>query len=313
MDLVIFENKELQEITDLSDRIVNTLSNNYEYILQAIPKKQNTRNTYIRCAGEFIAFIQTNGINSLSFGAFRNALDELDVSASTKKLRIAAAKALLQESVKHGILPIDITANVPSFKQSKDHKKEGLNEQEVKRVLEHIGNIKKDKTRIRINAMCHLLIFEGLRQFEVRDIKLSDINLADKTILIKGKGADDQSTVMIIDRTVEALKNYITTLPEGTVYLFESTKKVGHPVSLRYVRKLWTCPTYGIFAKCGIFGRSTHGFRHFFTTKTLEITGGDIGKTRRRTRHKVDATVQTYDDRRLKRKEVEEIQKGFDF
>lgn len=313
--LQIFENKELQQLDNASARIVEALSNNYTTIIDSmVGKSTTTKKTYKRNAEHFVAFIQSNGINSQSYGAYRNRLEKVEgISAKTKNAYLAASKALLREALKYQILPIDITANVPQFKISTGHVKDGLNEKEVKKIIKHIKGIKRESTRWKLHAMFQLFVAEGLRQMEVQQIRLEDINVQDAIIYIRAKGAEEKSAVTIFQHTAQLLEGYMEYLNKDQGFLFHSKSDIQKPITLRAIRKMWTCPIYGIFKKCDIEGRSVHGFRHFFTTKTLDLTKGDLHKTQLRTRHKATSTLRIYDDRRVTRKEMEKMEKAFIF
>ena len=314
-NLRIFQNDKLIQVDNASGRILETLSNNYLSIIKGmVGKSKTTKTTYKNNVEHFMAFIQSNGINSQSYGLFRNALEEVDaVSDKTKNAYLAAAKALLRESTKYGILPIDITANVPQFKIASGHTKDGLNENEVKVVWKYISTIKREATRRKMEVLFQLMAAEGLRQMEAQQIRIEDINVKDATVKISSKGIKEKAPVAIFRATAALLESYVAYLGKESGYLFQSKSDQNKPITLRAIRKMFTCPNYGIFAKCGITGRSTHGFRHFFTTKTLSITNGDLNKTALRTRHKTTATLKVYDDRRINRKEMMKMESAFMF
>jgi|19_taG_2_1085344.scaffolds.fasta_scaffold30149_1 integrase len=313
--LRIFQNENFVKLNNASAKIIETLSNNHLSIIDGmVGKSTTTKNTYKTNVKHFMAFIQSNGINSQSYGAFRNALEKVEVvSDKTKNAYLSAAKALLRESTKYGILPIDITANVPLFKVSAKHVKDGLSENETKEAWKYISSIKREATRRKVEVLFRLMAAEGFRQDETQKIKIEDINTKDATIKISSKGLSGKETVEVFRTTAALLESYISYLGKDSGYLFASKSKANQPITLRAIRKIFTCPQYGIFAKCGITGRSVHGFRHFFTTKTLELTNGDLNKTSLRTRHKSTSTLKVYDDRRINKKEMMKMESAFMF
>jgi integrase len=54
-----------------------------------------------------------------------------------------------------------------------------------------------------------------------------------------------------------------------------------------------------IFDTAAIKGKGVHGLRHWSITQTLIATGGDLAKTRRRSRHSSFDMLVVYDDERL--------------
>ncbi len=112
--------------------------------------------------------------------------------------------------------------------------------------------------------------------------------------------------------TVESLKAHLARLSnEG--YIFHSPKDIHQPITARAIRKFFTHPKYGIFSRCGIINKSVHGFRHYNITKTLELTNGDLAKTRRRSGHSSFTMLKVYDDARLTKKDVADLEGGFRF
>lgn len=306
-------NEEMAMVAAAGDKIVDALSNNYVAIIGGmVGKSPNTRKTYQRNVEHFLAFIQTNGINSNSFGAYREALADVStVAVKTKNAYMAATAALLRESLKYGILPVDITANVPAFKVSRGHVKDGLSENEVATVRQYINGLEDERTRLMLSAIFHLFALEGLRQAEVQQLRVKDINCKDGHIMIKGKGRHEREKFYVMAATLAAVCKYMdgATLTSG--WLFPSPKNADEPVALRSIRRYFTCPKYGIFTRCGITGKSVHGFRHYNITKTLKITGGDMAKTRRRSRHAGFEMLVVYDDERLSKADVAELERHF--
>lgn len=312
-DLRIFMKEEVQQLNDFSSLIVEALSNQYEYIIDSmVGRSEATKKTYKSNVAPFLAFIQANGINAHSFGQFRMKLEELEnVSLKTKNAYLTSASSLLSESLKYGIMPIDITKGVKFFKTTNGHVKDGLNDNDIQNVLLVINSIQKIKKRMKMLALFQLLAFEGLRQFEAQNIKVEDIKPNDKVIMIKGKGRSGKERVFVLQQTIDILLRYASECEIHTSYLFPS-RNPKKPITTRMIRKYWTDPKTGIFALAGIpEERSTHGFRHYFTTRTLDYFNGDLNKTRMRTRHESISTVVVYDDRRLQKKDLDGMEQSF--
>jgi integrase len=315
MTAIFAPSKKHAAISDASAQIVDVLSAGYSNLINGmIGKSKNTRTTYTRNVAGFISFIQDNGIHAGSFGAYREHLaGVLDIAIQTKNAKLAAAAALLREAHKRGVLPVDITANVPSFKAARGHVKDGLTRAEVVRVLDVIRAKKNAHTRAKLTAMFYLMAAEGLRQMEVQSLTFADIDLKEGAIKFRGKGRDAKERFYITSQTAEALREHLSMSGIQSGYLFASDDKTGEPISLRAIRKYFTCSKYGIFTVAGVDGKSVHGFRHYNITATLEATGGDLAKTRRRSRHSGYNMLVIYDDERLTRAEVETLADTFKF
>jgi integrase len=315
MTAIFAPSKKQTAILNASAQIVTVLSAEYSAIISGmVGKTKNTRTTYTRNVADFIGYIQDNGINAGSFGSYREHLASmLNVAVQTKNAKLAAAAALLREAHKHGVLPVDITANVPSFKASRGHVKDGLTRAEVVKVLEVIKEKKNPATRAKLTAMFYLMAAEGLRQMEVQSLEVCDIDLDAGAIKFRGKGRDAKERFYITAQTADAIREHLSVSGIQSGYLFASEDKPGEPISLRAIRKYFTCAKYGIFTRAGIDGKSVHGFRHYNITATLEATGGDLAKTRRRSRHSGYNMLVIYDDERLTRAEVETLADTFKF
>lgn len=312
--LQIFQpNAELAAVATTSNRIVDALSTGYvDIINRMVGKTETTKRTYRRNVEHFLAFIQSRGIDAHTFGAYREQLAALDrISVKTKNAYLAAAAALLRESMKYGVIPVDITANVPVFKVSRRHVKDGLTGDEVRRVLEHIQAMENESTRRKMAAMFYLFAMEGLRQMEVQQLRVEDVNVAESYVMIRRKGADDKEKFYVMNATATAVREYMEAESLTTGWLFPSSRNHGEPVTLRAIRKYFTCPQYGIFARCGISGKSVHGFRHYNITQTLKIYNGNLEKTRQRSGHGGHEMLVVYNDERLNRADVAELEAGF--
>ncbi len=76
----------------------------------------------------------------------------------------------------------------------------------------------------REKALVSFLLSTGCRRDEVRQVKLSDINLNDRSVLIHGKGGKDRY-VYISARCELCIRNYIESRQGNSKYLFCSSKQ----------------------------------------------------------------------------------------
>lgn len=298
-------------ISDYSSIIVKKLTDEYEDIIDSMILSDNAKAQYKYKATTFIHFIMANGIHSDTFLDFRSTVESLKTSVSTKKVLMAAAKKLLKEAHRRGILPVDITGGVPSFKTARGHKKEGLTGKEVRKVRRYIQTIDKVEKKLKLAAMFALLTNEGLRQMEVQQLKVSDLSLKGEnpSIMIKRKGEDDQERFLITQATAEIVGEYLE-MANPETYLFEGRKE-GEPMTLRGIRKQFTDSKYGIFPKVGIKKKTTHGLRHYNITKTLQIFNGDLSKTRNRSGHKSFDMLIVYNDSRTSHEDITQLNNFF--
>lgn len=285
-----------QQVTDF-------LTLNYENIIDQFDCHPKTRDKYKSDAKPFISFIAEHGLNVNTFRQYKKHLAGIDsIKVGTKAVKLTAAKRLLQEL--HGryrLLTVDLTAGTKSFQVSAEHVKEGLSRSEVQAVKKVINKEPDALKRTRFQAMFALLAVQGLRQFEVAALTLEDLRLEDRTALIKGKGRDDKERIDLHPDTVQAIREYLMESGKKSGYLFTSISRAAkgnNALTERAIRKMFT----DIFRKAGLpEGRSVHGLRHFFVTRMLEATSGDLLTVQKFSRHKSLNTIRCYDDRQRKK------------
>jgi integrase/recombinase XerC len=303
------ESKEVSDLRKGSAFVVQSLCDNYSAILGGIPGiTVQTKKTYLSNVIHFIQFIQLNGIHAHTFGEFRNELDTVDKTSKTKNAYLTSAKVLIREALKYRIMPVDITANVPGFKENKGHVKDGLMPHEVKKVAGVIRYIPKETTRAKITAMFELFTAEGFRQIEVTRLKLQDFNAKDGFILVHGKGKHDKKKHYIKSHTVKSIARHIEVNAVKDGFIFAG--RAGKQLTTRAIQKAFTHPQTGVFARAGI-EKTVHGFRHFMITKTLKETNGNITKTKKLARLESIETLIKYDDDMTNRQTVNELEDSF--
>ncbi|MCK5156798.1 MAG: tyrosine-type recombinase/integrase [Spirochaetales bacterium] len=150
-----------------------------------------------------------------------------------------------------------------------------LSHEEVKKIIEAPGN---DFAGIRDRVIFELLYSTGCRLSELTGMNLADVHLAEKTILVHGKGDKDRF-VFLTPSAQEILLLYIplrnarqqtrTVKPDDKVSLIVNNR--GHrltPQGVHYIFQLYT-------RKLGIPKKITpHTFRHTFATHILENDAG---------------------------------------
>lgn len=302
--LPIFQSVADMQIAMHGQNIADTITTSYGSILASLPgRSPGTIKTYQANVLQFIRFVEANGINAHTYTAYRSELQTDLSSVSTKNAKLAAAASLLKECVRIGILPSDITGGTPGFKQSKAHKKTGLNPQDVQKVFNAINMEKRSKTREKLTAATYLMAYEGLRQAEVCSLTVEDVNTREGWVMVHGKGKTEKELFRITPQTACILEAYIK---DKTGYLFSNTG--GDKMTTRGMRKLFQ----KVFDIAGVSEKTLHGFRHFCITETLRATGGDLAKTRRRSRHSGFEMLVVYDDARQSEQDVLFLGAAFD-
>jgi integrase/recombinase XerC len=263
-------------------------------VFDCLDVSETTRAEYKYRIKLFLEYAKEKGFDYNSFLEFKRYLAErTDIAISTKNKYLATAKVFLKELNRQGLLPADITQNVKTFSQSKKHKRDGLSDSEVKRLIEKIGQLPDDKRQVRLKAIISLLTLQGLRQVEVTRLDVKDLDFISNTAQIHGKGRDDKEPIDLHPETAIALKNYLKVykVADGALFTSQSHNAKNQRLTTRAIRML----VKDILDSLGI-EKTTHGLRHYFTTKLIEAYKGDLLEVAQYTRHKSLEMLQVYND-----------------
>jgi len=274
--------------------VVDDLQSKAERVFDLLDVSPTTREDYKYRISLFLDFVSEEGLNRNSFLDFKRYLaNRTDFSVSTKNKYLATARVFLKELNRQGSVPADITQNIKSFSQSKKHKREGLNEAEMGLLTERVKSLPPTPQNARLKAILSLLTLQGLRQVEISRLDVKDVDLVAKTAFIQGKGRDDKELISLHPETVKALKDYLKTnkVASGALFVSQSNNSKNRRLTTRAIRGVVkdTLNTLGI-------DKTTHGFRHFFTTTLIKTYKGDLLEVAQYTRHKSLEMLQVYND-----------------
>jgi len=280
-----------------------------ERVFDLLDVSETTRADYKYRIGSFIGFTQERGFNRNSFLEFKRALAErTDLAVSTKNKYLATAKIFLKELNRQGIVPVDITQNVKTFSQSKKHKRDGLNDAEIKKLTDAIRALPDTPQNTRLKAILSLLVFQGLRQVEVIRLDVKDVDFISKTAFIQGKGQDDKEPINLHPETVKALRGYVRVnkIADGALFTSQSNNSKNQRLTTRALREIVkeTLNALGI-------DKTTHGFRHYFTSTLIKTYKGDLLEVAQYTRHKSLEMLQVYNDNINREADLPRFYKAF--
>jgi len=273
---------------------INDPQTQAERAFDLLDVSETTRQDYKYRIGLFLEFTNERGFNRNSFLEFKRYLAErTDLAVSTKNKYLATAKIFLKEANRQGALPADITQNIKTFSQNKKHKRDGLNDEEIKKLTDKIQTLPETQQNTRLKAILSLLALQGLRQIEITRLDVKDIDFISKIAFIRGKGQDDKEPINLHPEAVKALQNYLKSngIADGALFTSQSNNSKNQRLTTRAIRDIVkeTLNALGI-------NKTTHGFRHYFTTTLIKTYKGDLLEVAQYTRHKSLEMLQVYND-----------------
>lgn len=289
--------------------ILNDPRLNANRIFAGLDVSENTRNDYKARISMFLAFLGENTINHDSFLSYKRHLtDKTSFTVSTKNKYLASARVFLKELNRTGILPMDITQNIKCFTQDKKHKRDGLTDTEIKTLADKVNGLKNSPANTRIKAIICLLALQGLRQVEIIRLDATDIDFIAKKAFILGKGRDDKEAIDLHPETVKALKGYMNSniIKSGPLFTSYSHNNQHKRLTTRGLRGLVKQILNGLN-----IAKTTHGFRHYFTTTLVKQFKGNLLEVSSYTRHKSLEMLQVYYDRVKKEADLPKYYNAF--
>lgn len=194
-----------------------------------------------------------------------------------------------------------------NFKFKKGHRlPKTLNINNIKNLLGYITNYSKNELSdfkkryiIRDIAIIDILISTGIRIGELSSIKINDVSLEEKTILIHGKGKKERLLYFSSNATIKHIKEWLNIRNNGslkTENLF--VNRYGDCLSIHSVEAI-----YEKYRKLSDVPRSTpHYLRHTFATNLLN-NGADIRAVQELLGHSNISTTEIYTEVSTNRKQ----------
>lgn len=180
-----------------------------------------------------------------------------------KKMALKIAKLIGEQNpdynyVKKIFEHVRLELNLKGTAKSKKKLPELLSKEEIQNFYEAVWKGSKGPHMILVK----LLLFTGIRNAELANIKLSDVELDDFKVRINsGKGGKDRYVLFPKSFRDELTQYYLSQKEKGCEYLFESNRKTKY--STRWIRAI--LKDYAV--KAGIKKRVyPHLFRHQLLT-----------------------------------------------
>ena len=232
------------------------------------------------------------GTNSL-LDAWLTELKREGLSTATRARRLSSVRALLKFLRLVGL----ITWTVEIHTDRVDHEDmRGPSPDAWKTMLEHVHALEDPWLRTRTTALVYLLGVCGLRVGEALGIAVpEDVN--EERLRITGKGKSAAEWIAMPPLVATAVAAWLTWRGPrpGALFIAKSAgpqmRALVHSSVYRQLLRLG----HQVDQQLSI---RPHGLRHRAITKALDITGGDVRRVMKFSRHRSVATVLRYDDER---------------
>lgn len=284
----------------------------YDWMLRNMDVSDGTVADYAGRLRPFMDFISINGIDENTLLSYKRLLAaDKGLKTSTKNKKLTVARLLLRELHRRGYISRDITLGVKGFQQTKKHKLNGLDDDDMA-LLRNWVSVNRDGSAKQLRLVCILLLltYHGLRQIELCRLEYEDIDFAGNTVLIQGKGRDDKELVHLNPEVVLILRRYCDAYRIASGRLFFSISNNdsnGKPLTTRGLRATIT----KLFKQLGI-DKNAHGLRHFYVSKLVQEFPGDLFLVMSFTRHRSLDQLQVYNDSVIQAKAYPRHDKVFD-
>jgi len=250
---------------------------------------------YERDLNEFVAFLKESGagvslrrVNSSQIRRYiAHMFDARDYDSRTVCRKLSSIRALYRFLKITGIREDDPAVGIPGPAIARK-RPAPLKVDEVMRLLRTSIAGRTEAGRLRDNAIMELFYASGMRRAELAGVRLSDVDLAERTIKVTGKG-NKERVVVINHAAAQAIEAYLRVRPRSAdpcLFLGRS----GRGLTPKHVWHIFRT----IYRISGIQKHaSPHTLRHSFATHLVE-NGVDLETVRELLGHESLATTGIY-------------------
>lgn len=253
----------------------------------------NTERNYYRDIDALCDFLEKEDLSNWSdidayhIRAFASWCHRRGLAPRSIQRRLSALRGFFRYLLREGLVDSNPAADVPSPKTAKRLPKT-LDVDQIARLLEIDGD---SPLAIRDRAIMELFYSSGLRLAELTNLKVTDIDLAEGTVQVLGKG--NKSRLLPVGRKArEAIVAWLKVrgdMPgheEGALFLSRRGGGLG-PRAIQSRLREWS-------RKIGLStGVNPHLLRHSFATHLLE-SSGDLRSVQELLGHADISTTQIY-------------------
>ena len=289
----------------ISDDVFFEISDFRYYLVNVKRESNNTIDAYITDLEQYSKFLykyqgieDVNDITREDIMKYLQSLKRKELSKSTIARKIVVIKRFHRFLLDKAYVSNNPAENIDSVKMDKPLPTV-LSRDEITKMIESID--KEEPLDLRNRAMMETLYASGLRISELLDLKLSDLHLKERYMVIVGKGNKErmvplgEMAVIALRKYLEKGRGYIANKPSNLLFFNYKGEQMSRQGFFKYIKKL--ASENGITKEI-----SPHTIRHSFATHLLE-GGTDLRVVQELLGHEDISTTQRYthvDSDRLK-------------
>lgn len=287
-------------------------------MLLADKRSENTKRAYAHDLNEFFAPLygranvtaeQVGRFLALDAGAMTAAvlrykahLLSCNRAEATINRKLAAVVSLVRFGRRLGLTDVDLRGRVDSETVVPYRDTRGINREQARQLLKQ-----PDRTTVkgrRDYALLLLLLENALRRSEIVSLQLEHFDASGNALSIAGKGRGTQREIITLSPVCTAAiraslqdRDADNGLSDKTLSLFCSVSLCakGKPLTPDGLYKIVKQTAKPLGLEICL---SPHRLRHTSITMALDVSGGDIRRVQRLSRHARLETLQIYDDNR---------------
>lgn len=243
-------------------------------------------------------FGQPAGTANAMAAGYRAQLEERGLKANSINLHLAALRSIVKEANRFGLIPWKLDVRGLKTRQYRDTSGPGHENyrQMIAKITEQIAERQGiDPAGRRDLAIVRLLYDNGLRCKEVAGMDLKDVDFANGTVSIIGKGHTEHDKITVPAAAMTAIKEWVALRGSEPGPLWRNLDGVAQNADRRLSKRSVYCIVTGWARKCG-FQTSPHRLRHGGITRAARLTNGNAIAVKAFSRHARLDTVQIYID-----------------
>jgi integrase/recombinase XerC len=268
-----------------------------EYLLLEKKYSALTVNAYQTDLEAFLFFIQNEydekSINKVNYSQIRSwivALVESGLSNRSVNRKVSALNTYYKFLIKTGVIKLNPLLKHKALKTSKKVQVP-FSEQEIETVLNEL-NFADDFESLRNKFVIELFYSTGIRRIELVELKLSSIDLHNKTLKVLGK-RNKERIVPLLKSVVQTANKYLnqrseleTITDKEHLFLTKKGIKIYETLVYRIINEYFSLASSKV-------KKSPHILRHSFATHLLN-QGADLNAVKELLGHSSLAATQVY-------------------